>query len=637
MSKQAELQELLSDFRQSQVENARVIFACADLKVAANNEIKILEFGSGMDSGFEGLKRAYRKEIVDLLHDKFKEMGLPKLLLNGQPGFHLSDHSLLERELVENLCPVPVDFDPKRVADYALVYGGTEISQSGQNILLMDDACATFAFQDKAVMHTHFAKTGNLAARPRTLQFSSVYYEKLVEEVTLRLPGVDRFVLKAPDVEGGRGVVIVDRGELHAVLNSLLRVKNHPSASVFESSHSDCFLVEEYIASQPVEHAGALYDGTMRVPFVFVRDDSGLRCEPFSAYWKLPPSPISGSSLRECTVSSYSAGRIDSAGVDPIVEASVTSQLKAVLPAVLDSMIQFDVIKHIEEQASPSRRSYYLRHVSNSLAYRGSFVLAECLLNQAAPLIAEEIKYQLAHERGVLCHLQRQYNKAIQNYNRALVDNPFNAITYYRRALSYHELKDFTQRDKDFNKAIMFNPGNRNQVAIFHLVIKIKRARGEAARAAITSVVKTLNDQGVDCFQAADYELALLRFEAAISRARLFMELDKLLATALYNAGSACERMGRLPQAITYLKECYEMRMSSRTHDKKKLTQVKEKLLACHRKVKEHDMLAAGGGGAAEPAAVAVQQAELSMLAAKREGGWAVAKETNELAAKEAR
>ena len=48
---------------------AEIFFGRVDLKLTDSGEIKILQFGNGMQSGFAGLKQIYGKTIIDVLKE----------------------------------------------------------------------------------------------------------------------------------------------------------------------------------------------------------------------------------------------------------------------------------------------------------------------------------------------------------------------------------------------------------------------------------------------------------------------------------------------------------------------------------------------------------------------------------------
>jgi ankyrin repeat protein/tetratricopeptide (TPR) repeat protein len=472
---------------------AKVIFASVDLKLTKTDEIKILEFGEGMLSGFDGFKFATGQNIVTLLKEKARELSLPPLILNGMPGLDMVDHDVIDKELA-TLLPPSGDFFPEQLSRYAAIYGGSQIRPVKKPwILGMGDSVLNFTFENKHITHFSFETSGMQHTRPRALTFNcSINPRAASDKIRKKLLGATQFVLKKPDLEGGQGTIVVNDRDLDVVIEVLLcfklpsderrilsflsekmraveayrehlkqqgysaeKLQNKVTMDVqqFERWHhgkGSYFMVEEYITNKPITYEHKEYDATMRVAFLLVRDNGIVFCAPFACYWKLPPQPMDAEcQLRDKTVSSFSVDRHTAAVVNSNDQSVVYRQLQHLLPKVGVEMMQRDIVSYVETQASEDKFSLLL-HFANSLAHQGKYVLAEYYLNEGKKLNPNN--YRAYHEFGMFYHMQGLYERAIASYTQALEKNPGQEATYFRRGITWLALSDPEKAEHDFRR-----------------------------------------------------------------------------------------------------------------------------------------------------------------------------------------
>ncbi len=481
---------------------ARVIFANVDLKLTKDNQVKILEFGPGVQSGFEGLRLATGQAITQLLDKEFKRLSLIPII-NSVPGQQVSDHAPLRKAL----CSLPKpqgEFRVESIKGYRAVYGGYELKSISRDerILLMDDNIVNFIFGNKMLTHEAFIETHLEEARPHTLIFKRQYEDKLAQEIRSRLKGVKQFILKVPDEEEGKGVMVVDDADLDLMLTVLLAPHDEKEArhlgakfaaklsdieklqlprkmqklgaeenriGTWKNSQSYYFMVEEYVQGKAITYQNNHYDATMRVAFFIIRDNGEMRCEPFACYWKLPPKSMGDSSeLRERTVSSFSSTRRDAVAVSDEDRAVVYSRLKNILPNIVQNMMIRNIPDDIKECAQETKdekiyKAYLWMRFANVLAYQGQYRLAEYYLNNATSLVPDY--YQVYHQKGVTHHLQGQYQQAIDSYSEALKKDQRQSAPYYRRGMTWLAMGEQAKADKDFDEAIKMYPPCKREIS----------------------------------------------------------------------------------------------------------------------------------------------------------------------------
>jgi tetratricopeptide (TPR) repeat protein len=66
----------------------------------------------------------------------------------------------------------------------------------------------------------------------------------------------------------------------------------------------------------------------------------------------------------------------------------------------------------------------------------------------------------LYYYRGLAYRYKNEYDKAIHDFNRAILLNPMRANAYYYRGLAYYHKNEYDKAIRDFNEAIILDPGD---------------------------------------------------------------------------------------------------------------------------------------------------------------------------------
>lgn len=482
------LKVLLEKQRYEQVRAAKVIFACVDLKLTPDGRVKILEFGPGVFSGFSGFTMVTGQDFDPIRNQAIKRATTLPLHLIVQHGrAHAQMNNDDSKEFFATLPTPPGDFFPEKLASYKAIYGGCVLRPvtSEERVLLLDDYQADAFFADKQLTHEAFVKSDQLVARPMTAEFKRLYTPSLAKEINAAFKGAKHVVLKAVDVEGGKGVMIlknnVDQLDValqfllsdgaHVSCEKMLKILQCPEEELkdyrqsWQTSHRPDFLVEELVHGKLIkDRAKQSYDPTMRVAFVVTRDDGILSCQPFAAYWKLPPKPVTQGSLRERIVSSFGNGHFNALPVSESDQAIVYQQLQAVLPAVFSYMLNTDLHKRLSaypEITTIEKTQKIKRYVTagNAFALIGKYQLALYYLGTAQKLAPHDFsKSEVSREIGIYFALQGDYKTAIDLYARVLQLNHSWPDIHYLRGIAYKHLGEFEKAEEDFKIASQLWP-----------------------------------------------------------------------------------------------------------------------------------------------------------------------------------
>lgn len=299
-----------------------ISFLIADLKYTVQNEIKICEIQQGTLSTFKGDRFTCKNigNIAPFLLEFLSQYQKPVWTHLGYVADYGIKKSIKEFNwLIFNdlskLCKDPLfcsyatksPKDPKKIKDYhGFIFSGLSLftdldsfRKKFPGILILDTATKKY-WIDKYKMSLVFKNNPKLSKyKPKWNAYPKVYSKELANQIANDLE-CDRFVIKPRKGFCGKGVIIVDKVDLDAVLfnilnkNLLIRVTD-PGQKYWRSDRSDSFIVEEFISSEPIRvpHLDdKLYEPTIRVAFFLIFDNETIQVEICGAYYRLPCKSI---------------------------------------------------------------------------------------------------------------------------------------------------------------------------------------------------------------------------------------------------------------------------------------------------------------------------------------------------------
>ena len=444
---------ILGKFKCEQHVGAKCVYASVDLKLSAADEVKILEFG-GLHSGTQGLQNSTGQEITALLKDVFQENGLPPVHLASYPG-RIGSENRAMTTLLAGLPEHGSAFPFRSLAAHSLVYGanGKLNMEGNKSVLAMGDAVLDFIFTHKTYVHLLFEREDLGTLHPRTWHFNHRSFQIMADKVLQEAPAVEHFLLKDPVLDGGEGVIVVERTALKALLAALFSGEStYPACGTEQVStkfkeHIQLgysFMIQEYVKGKVIESDGKDYDPTMRVLFLFIRDNEEVRVVPFAAYWKLPPQPIAvGDGLRSSRVSSYDEAHHAAAKVSLADQEKVFAKLRQVLPQWLNTGMKENLFDkqnilgtHYQAlNASPIEWLNYRWQVGELLLNHGQYALAQHFSTELANLQSNLVAICAAISLGALIKIaQGQYECAINLLNELIKHQPMIGQYFLLRA-----------------------------------------------------------------------------------------------------------------------------------------------------------------------------------------------------------
>jgi tetratricopeptide (TPR) repeat protein len=178
-----------------------------------------------------------------------------------------------------------------------------------------------------------------------------------------------------------------------------------------------------------------------------------------------------------------------------------------------------------------------------------------------ADVVSENIQKHL--EQGNTYFGQKQHDKAIDEFTRAIELNPQLAIGYYDRAYVYTKQQDWSSAVADLNKAIAIDPG---LAAAYWLRGQVYYFNGSSYDQAIASYTKAIDlDPN---FETAYFERAWAyvgngAYDKAIEDFSRVLALDKGASDALYGRAwcYATRRNGRYRHGCTCFSTLRETRV----------------------------------------------------------------------------
>jgi len=150
------------------------------------------------------------------------------------------------------------------------------------------------------------------------------------------------------------------------------------------------------------------------------------------------------------------------------------------------------------------------------------------------------------------------YDKAIENYNMAILLNPVFSEAYFNRALSYYQLKNFDKSIADYTKSMELDPQNpiifNNRGDAFYRKQDFQSAIKDYDRAINfnPNYLKAFYNRGLSYASVEEYEKAVEDFTKVI-------KLKPDFAEAYHLRGLAYEYAGTMSSAITDYEKALEL------------------------------------------------------------------------------
>ncbi|NQE05854.1 Photosystem I assembly protein Ycf3 [ANME-1 cluster archaeon GoMg1] len=175
--------------------------------------------------------------------------------------------------------------------------------------------------------------------------------------------------------------------------------------------------------------------------------------------------------------------------------------------------------------------------------------------------IKEEARENLAvtyNNQGFAYHELKQYERAIEDFNKAIELNPNLAVAYNNRGFAYHELKQYERAIEDHNKAIELNPNlsmaYNNRGIVYGELEQHERAIEDYNKAIEVNpkYVEAYNNRGIAYRELKQYERAIEDYNKAI-------EVNPKYAMVYNNRGVAYGGLKQYEKAIEDFSKVIEL------------------------------------------------------------------------------
>jgi hypothetical protein len=351
-----------------------ISFCIVDLKFDGN-QIKICEFGEGLESRFKGYDHLYGQGSAwSMLWEFLHSFGLPVFLVDrgmcqknsldfalrdfsANRGNYVRTMSLLEQNVlfskkIKNIHPKR-GIDNKACIIALRTLGLQPISvhnfkKKYPQCLILGDATAT-SLRSKYKTNLLFKDPELASFKPKfkicEKNYTATLAKSIIDELKTPL-----FVIKPTDGSLGNGIIIVEKKQLDSTLKLILKDKNLLEDMRDDNSYyfwakdaSKFFIVEEFATSKTIYVDEKPYDPTMRVIFGLAHNAGTMCITFFGAYWKLPTKPLDDDcSLTEKHKSHVGGSCSCSAKVDGKDLEQVKAHLLCLLPKMYIKMLQKD-------------------------------------------------------------------------------------------------------------------------------------------------------------------------------------------------------------------------------------------------------------------------------------------------------
>jgi len=461
---------------------AEIFFGRVDLKLTEQGEIRVLQFGNGMQSGFMGLKQIYGKNVEEILKENLVSFRLPYIVADQAGAVPLNNFNKAAAFIKQHNIVEKTDIDFSKISNYSGIYCGQNFEPKiYSNVLTIgSNVSAAIIADDLLLTHQMFVETQLQKYRPLTKILPRKYSSNLHKQINKEMPS-NVYMIRVPDVPRDEGIWFASKQELDNILKFLLepndikamelfclylRTNNKPQNlhkdlinlfMTWRSSNSRSCVVEAYVPSKPVTTSvGKSYDPSMRVAFFIIRDGSSLTFKPIGAYWQLPKETIEHADIRLRANFTMIAQEQNYLVVEESDLNIVYKQLSLILPAVFHNMFTFNFEAYRQQLInstidSEKSLAYYLTtRMANELGRQGYMAAALELLDGIEDQYHKPDK--IYHERGMIYHSSGCYNKAVEQFSEGLRLCPAFS-TYYRRGLAYYALGMLDKALDDLSEA----------------------------------------------------------------------------------------------------------------------------------------------------------------------------------------
>jgi tetratricopeptide (TPR) repeat protein len=162
------------------------------------------------------------------------------------------------------------------------------------------------------------------------------------------------------------------------------------------------------------------------------------------------------------------------------------------------------------------------------------------------------------YNRGIAYYDIKDYNKAINDYSKAIELNPDDAKTYFYRGNAYGRIEDYDKAINDFSKAIELNPdyaeAYNNRGNAYNKIKNYNKAINDYSKAIELNpdLAVAYNNRGVAYAEIEDYDKAINDYSKAI-------ELNPDDAKVYYNRGHAYNKIKDYNKAINDYSKAIEL------------------------------------------------------------------------------
>jgi len=160
------------------------------------------------------------------------------------------------------------------------------------------------------------------------------------------------------------------------------------------------------------------------------------------------------------------------------------------------------------------------------------------------------------YQQGNDYYEKGDYDKAIENYNMAILLNPVFSEAYFNRALSYYQLKNFDKSIADYTKSMELDPQNpiiyNNRGDAFYRKQDFQSAVKDYDKAIQLNpnYLKAFYNRGLSYASIEEYEKAVEDFSKVIKLKADFAEAYHLRGLAYEYAGSLSSAMADYEKAL---------------------------------------------------------------------------------------